>query len=176
MNNIKCLRICFTGHRPNKLIWRYNEELESCKKFKIDMEKMLIRAIECNYCYFISGMALGIDIIFAEIILKLQNIYKNIKLECAIPCLNQTELWKEKDKIRYNKILKMCDKITYVSNSDYYKGCMEKRNKYMVDNSDLIIAIWNGSNSGTKNTIDYAKQKKLKIKIINPEVYKQKSD
>lgn len=172
MNSSKFFKVCFTGHRPNKLSWKYNEELDSCKKFKFDIENMLIKAIKNNYCYFISGMALGIDIICAEIVLKLKNIYKNVKLECAIPCFNQTKFWNEKDKIRYENIIKKCDKITYVSSCNYYIGCNQKRNVYMVDNSNAVIAVWNGYSSGTKNTIDYAKQKNLKIKIIDINSYK----
>lgn len=46
MNNSKYFKVCFTGHRPNKLSWKYNEELDSCKKFKFDIENMLIKAIK----------------------------------------------------------------------------------------------------------------------------------
>ena len=38
----------------------------------------------------------------------------------------------------------------------------------MVDNSDYIIAVWDGKPSGTGNTVNYAQQKNKKILIINP--------
>ena len=60
------------------------------------------------------------------------------------------------------------DKVTYVSSVKYFNGCMMKRNNYMIDNSSLLIAIYNGSPGGTKQTIEKAKQKGLQIKIIEP--------
>jgi uncharacterized phage-like protein YoqJ len=45
---------------------------------------------------------------------------------------------------------------------------MQKRNEYMIDKSDYVIAVWDGSPSGTGNTVRYAKQKNKKILIINP--------
>ena len=50
----------------------------------------------------------------------------------------------------------------------YTSDCMQKRNKYMVNNSDYIITVWDGKPSGTGNTVKYAKQKNKKILIINP--------
>ena len=49
----------------------------------------------------------------------------------------------------------------------YFKGCMQKRNRYMVDKSDLVLAIWNGSETGgTWNTIKYARSKNKEILYI----------
>ena len=49
---------------------------------------------------------------------------------------------------------------------------MMDRNKYMVNNSDIVIALYNGKPSGTGNTLKYAKEKGRKVKIINPEDYR----
>lgn len=111
-------------------------------------------------------MALGIDMLCAELVLSLKDKYPNIQLECAIPCKNQTLNWQIKNIIRYNQIISKADIITFVSYKNYYKGCMQKRNKYMVDKSDLLIAIYNGCLVGTKQTIDYAKQQNINIHII----------
>lgn len=167
MSNKKLYTCCFTGHRPSNLPWGYNEKGINFFLLKFKLKLKIIKAINNGYTYFISGMALGIDIICAEIILKLKKRYNNIQLECAIPCINQTKQWKTYNILRYNKILSYADKITFVSNSNYYNGCMQKRNKYMVDNSSLLICVFNGSNGGTKQTIEYAKYKKIKIEIIN---------
>jgi len=45
---------------------------------------------------------------------------------------------------------------------------MQLRNKYMIEQSSLLIAIYNGSNGGTKQTIQYARQNKLNVIILNP--------
>ena len=88
-------------------------------------------------------------------------------LECAIPCINQTYRWKEEQKLEYEYILKNADIITYVSKSYYFNGCMAKRNKYIVDKSSRLIAVFSGAEGETKQTIDMAKTKNLDIVIIN---------
>ena len=150
---------CFTGHRPKKL--NFNNIFILKQKLK----NSIIVAINCGYENFISGMALGCDMLAADIVLELQKIYP-IKLECAIPCVNQTEFWKEEDIKNYKRILRKANKITYTSNAKYYNGCMQKRNKYMVDNSSRIIAVFNGTPGGTMQTLKYAESKNLEIDII----------
>ena len=39
----------------------------------------------------------------------------------------------------------------------------------MVDHSSRLIAIYNGSPGGTRNTIEYAKRKKPEIAIFDPD-------
>lgn len=60
-------------------------------------------------------MALGFDMICAEIVLEIKKKYPHIKLVCAIPCKNQDELWTNEYKKRYKKILKQADTIRYIS-------------------------------------------------------------
>lgn len=168
MENRKFYTCCFTGHRPNKLPWGYNERGIKFLLFKIRLENNIKSAIKKGYRYFISGMALGSDIICAEIVLKLKKKHPNIELECALPCINQTEKWVGDSIERCNNILSRADKITYVSPVKYYKGCMIKRNNYLINHSSLLIAVYNGSFGGTKQTLEYAKKKNINVKIIRP--------
>lgn len=166
MKDRKFYTCCFTGHRSKNLPWGYKEKGIKFFVFKNKLKKIIKQSIKAGYIYFISGMELGIDMLCAEIILKLKKKHPNIKLECAIPCKNQTEKWKKESIDRYNKILSLADKITYTSNSNYYNGCMQKRNQYMIDNSNLLIAVFNGSNGGTKQTIEYAYKNKIKVFLL----------
>lgn len=85
----------------------------------------------------------------------------------ALPCTEQDKKWKTEDKARYQKILLSADKITLVSDK-YSFDCMQKRNEYMVDNCDKLLAFWNGEQSGgTWNTIQYAKKVGKDIEIID---------
>ena len=40
------------------------------------------------------------------------------------------------------------------------------RNKDIVENSDIVIAFWDGVSPGTKSSIDYANNTSKKVKII----------
>lgn len=168
MNNKK-QTACFTGHRPQKLPWGFNEDSIDCIGMK-EIAKIEIQNAIINYgiTHFISGMAIGFDMIAAELVLELKKYYPFITLECAIPCKEQDKLWREQQKERYKYILSKADKITYVSDRPYFDGCMKKRNEYMIDNSSVLIALFNGKAGGTKQTVDYAKEKGLKVEIINP--------
>ena len=88
-----------------------------------------------------------------------------------MPCLGQELKWNINQQKRYKKILKKCDE-QIVLYSHYTPTCMNDRNKFMIDNSNFVIACYNGSPSGTRNTLLYAKKKGCKIRIINPDNYK----
>lgn len=163
------MKLCFTGHRPHSLPFGYNETDKRC----IELKKILYRLIEksiieLNVNHFISGMALGIDMICAEIVLELKHKYPHILLECAIPCKNQYIKWQESQKKRYKEILHKADKITLIQ-ENYSASCMMLRNKYMILQADYVIAIYTGNTkSGTYKTIQEAEKSGKGIFIINP--------
>ena len=105
---------------------------------------------------------------FAKAVLYVKKVlnYGFITLEAALPHpifnpKNPTEFHNERDRI-----LKMCDKVTVVS-PQYYRGCMQKRNRYMVNNADMVFAIWNGEHSGgTWDTLKYAEECNKPIQYI----------
>lgn len=117
--------------------------------------------------HFITGMALGVDMYAAEIVLDLKSKYPRITLESAIPCKTQAIKWSVASRERYYNIAAKCDKETMLQR-EYTSDCMDKRNRYMVDHADYILAVWNGCPSGTGNTVRYAHQKSKTIIVINP--------
>lgn len=158
---------CCTGHRPKGFPFRYGVDVQKHNAYLQALEqKIRLAIIEYGITNFISGMALGADLDFAEVVLKLKNKYP-VTLECAIPCPNQTLKWTREDKLRYESILERADKISLISKR-YSPDCMLKRNRYMVDKSDLVIAVFNGTESGgTWYTIHYAKNQNKHMEIID---------
>lgn len=156
-----------TGRRPRGFPFKYGIDTSKHIAYLQELETKIELAItEYGMTNFISGMAIGVDLDFAEIIIKLKNKYP-VVLECAIPCPNQTYKWSDKDKLRYEKIMKQADNVTLVSER-YAPECMLKRNRYMVDKSNLIIAVFNGiEKGGTWYTMQYAHNKRVPIWIIN---------
>ena len=150
------LTVCFTGHRPQKLPCGFNEDHPVSLRIKSQLRRLIVGIIEKkNATKFISGMAIGVDQWAAEIVLELKEEYPNITLEAAVPCKNQTASWNVKNKERYERLLSHCDIVTMLQ-EQYTADCMQKRNEYMVQKADYIIAVWNGKASGTGNTIKYA--------------------
>ena len=150
-------RCCFTGHRPQKLT--VPERI-----IKKALEEEVKRAIDDGFTTFISGMAQGVDIWAAEIIIKLRKKY-GLKLICASPFEGFENSWSEDWKRSYRKIIQNADLIKYICPS-YSPACFQIRNEWMVDHSARVIAAWNGAPSGTKNTVVYAEKKGVEVRNI----------
>ena len=144
-------RCCFTGHRPDKM------ELGE-KEIKPLLEKVIDDAIAEGYVTFITGMAMGTDIWAAEIVLERKKRNKDLHLICALPHPNFESRRSMTEKMKFNKIVKKADLVKEI-NDHYFAGYYQVRNEWMVDRSNLVIAVFNGQKSGTKNTVDYAKGK-----------------
>ena len=159
---------CFTGHRPQKLPFGANENDPRCLRLKNRLRHEIERQIMKNsVAHFITGMAIGTDMYAAELVLELKKQYPQITLEAAIPCRSQACKWSEPLRIRYRDILSLCDKQTLLQDA-YTADCMQNRNRYMVDCSDIIIAVWDGKPSGTGKTVRYAEECGKNIIILNP--------
>jgi uncharacterized phage-like protein YoqJ len=138
--------IAGTGHRPNKL-GGYSEKVDSRL---VDLAESAITRLFPNTKQIISGMALGWDLALAEAAINLE-----IPLIAAIPCPNQYKSWPQNSQDKYNRILNHTSKVEMISKV-YSVKAMQKRNEWMVDNCDTLLALWNGSNGGTANCINYA--------------------
>ncbi len=147
---------CFTGHR------NLTEEQEI--KVVQDLAWQVDKLIKKGYAHFISGMASGSDIIAAQIVGYFRRTNKGLILEAAVPY--EHRLHSKNEDFKY--ALRLCNKVTVIQ-KQYDPGCFQKRNKYMVDKSEIVIAIWDGRTSGgTYNTIKYAQSLGKEIMRINP--------
>lgn len=153
-------RCCFTGHRPEKL-----QAPESV--VMAALEKETRQAIADGFSVFISGMARGVDIWAAEIVLRLRDAGEAIRLICACPYQGFERGWKQSWQDRYKAILSTADLVRYIC-PGYSRSCFQQRNEWMVDHAARVIAVWNGQPSGTKNTIDYARR--MGVLVTQPEL------
>lgn len=156
---MKNFHACFTGYRPMKYPWGFNENDIRCinmkKRLIVEIEKAIINGFHTFYC----GMALGFDMICAEIIIDFKHKYSNIRLIAVLPCKNQDIKWQEKYKHKYKQILNKADEVYCMYEEYIGSKCMLERNYYMIDNSKLVISLYDGKEGGTKNTLDYEKKR-----------------
>lgn len=157
---------CFTGHRPEKLPWGRNERDPKCAQLKRRLDEELERAYGEGFRHFICGMARGADFYFAEAVLALRQRHDGVTLEAAVPCEEQAERWAERERERYFSLMEQCDLETMVQRH-YDRGCMQRRNRYMVDRSARLIAVYNGMLGGTMYTMNYALQNAVDLVIID---------
>lgn len=175
---MKVLTICATGHRPNKLNNAYELTHPLAIEIGKEMRKKILElsgydkntnSFRFDKIKLISGMALGVDTYFVKVALKLRNTFPTVfEVEAAIPHIGHGEKWPEHSKEILTSILKEVDISTIVSETPYSKKVMQIRNEYMVNQSDVIMAIWDGSKGGTGNCITYALTKNKNIVHYHP--------
>jgi uncharacterized phage-like protein YoqJ len=153
---------CFTGHRPGKLPWGTNEEDPRCIALRGRMQDAVEEAYRQGITHFICGMAQGCDLYFCEIALTLREKHPDVTVEAAIPCPTQADGWEASQKERYDRLVSACDYETVVQQV-YGPGCMQRRNRYMVDHAALLIAVCTGVPGGTVKTVEYALRRGLTI-------------
>ncbi len=149
----------FTGHRV------ISTELIP-KITRLTRDQIYLHAAR-GYTDFICGGAVGFDTVAAVQVAKVKAGGTPIRLILALPCRDQTALWKDTEMLRlYQRIKGAADEIIYVSNL-YHDGCMKERNRFMVDSSSACIAYYNGSKyGGTGQTVRMAKRKNISITNI----------
>ena len=158
---------CVTGHRPEGFPFPRGETDIEYVLYSDSLITEITKLIHLGYNTFIFGSAAGADTDFANAVIFLRdNEGYDISLEAALPYpAKPSKSPTEKTVDRIN-LLKLCDTVNTVS-PNYHKGCMQKRNEYMVSKSDLVLAIWNGNQKGgTWNTIKYANKTKTPVKYI----------
>ena len=159
---------CFTGHRPEKLPWGTDESDPRCRALKRKLAAAVLEAYDRGMRHFICGMARGCDLYFCEAALALREVRPGVTVEAAIPCESQPDRWPEGERRRYRRLVDQCDFETMVQHH-YDRWCMQRRNRYMVDRSSMIVAAFDGSPGGTMQTLAYALKKGLDTLVVDIE-------
>ena len=138
----------FTGHR-----WYDSSRKHSVRK---KIEECVREAYRNGITNFISGMAIGFDLLAAEVVLSLRHECPAITLTAVLPFREQASRFNELNKCRYYKCLSQADDIVILSN-DYTAKCYLERDRLMVEHSSLLIACYDGRNrGGTFWTVNFA--------------------
>lgn len=157
--------VAFTGHRPERL-GGYDQNHPKNVEIKIALESMIEAAIDMGYKNFITGMALGVDQWAGRIVVQ----KAELKLIAAIPCPEQDKQWPKPSQAEYQELLSLTADREIVS-LRYSSKAMHLRNQWMVDRSSLILAVWDGNQSGgTYSCIEYALIRQRIVISYHPEL------
>ena len=139
---------CFSGHR--------NLPCEKTSEIRKRLLEKIKELAENGCTEFVSGGAVGFDLMAAEAVLEIKREYPRISLVMALPCRDQHIKMRQRDKNKYQRILESADEVIYLCES-YVTGCMHLRNKYMVKRCDFCVAYLENRSSGTGYTVECAK-------------------
>ena len=131
------MKVAITGHRPGRIAGHEQDIKEWIKKY--------LTGVDCTEAY--SGMAMGTDQIFARVVEDM-----NIPLICCYPYRRNSFHPVEQD------INAKAKDVRFIS-EQYSKKAYWIRDKYMVDNCDVLLAVFDGKKEGgTWITVDYAQK------------------
>ena len=144
---------CFTGHR------RLPADTDA---LYMALTAAVQRLAEEGIRYFGVGGALGFDELAARAVLSLRGAYPQLRLVLVVPCPQWHAPWSPEDRARYARLCAQADKVTAVSDQ-YEPGCMQRRNRYLVDNSAVCVAFCESDTGGAAYTLAYAQKQGLRI-------------
>ncbi len=148
---------CFTGHRMIPAAQR--------PKIVEALRQTLEVFAASGMTEFICGGALGFDTLAAEEVLRLKETFPHIQLCLVLPCRSQAARWTAAQQKTYASILEKAD-TTECLFENYVNGCMQMRNRRMVDRADVCVAYYTGRPGGTAYTIQYAREKGVRVLFI----------
>ncbi|MEG4210424.1 SLOG family protein [Microcoleus sp. S13_B4] len=130
-------------------------------KYDLKVDKLITMALNQGVTKFLCGMALGTDQIAAEILVR-----RKLKWTAVIPCADQHKLWKPHQQSHYKKLLEQATEQRCLYQT-YSAGVMQARNQWMVNRSDICLAVFSGDphgvGGGTATTFKMARNRNLLI-------------
>lgn len=151
---MKAISCCLCGHKriPDK-------EPESLSYQIKDIVGLLI---DSGVTTFLTGATIGFDTLAAQAVLEMKGIYPQIRLVIIATCPNPTRGFPECDKKIYDQIFSRADEVVYTSKY-YYSGCVQKRNRTLVNMSGYCLCYLTDNKGETHTTVTYARRMGLKV-------------
>ncbi len=148
---------CFTGHRS----------LDAAQRAALApvLADTVRRLADEGVVYFGAGGAVGFDTLAAQAVLQVRRQRPEVRLILVLPCPNQPRGWPARDAAVYQRIKAQADKVVYISPS-YVPGCMQRRNRHLVDHSAVCVAHCEKATGGTAYTVDYARERGLRVILV----------
>ncbi len=148
-------KVCiFTGHR---VIPR--EHLAPLQNL---LDRGVAWAYEQGYTVFLCGGAMGFDRMAADAVLRARVLHPDIHLGIIMPCRDQDSKWSDAEKSAYKKQLDAADSVE-VLREHYVAGCMQARNRVLVQRGDVCIAYAKRAGSGSGQTMEMARKRGIPI-------------
>lgn len=152
MNFDKNITVSFTGHRTYHNL---SDEV-LCNEIR--------RLYNQGLRIFMCGMARGFDLAAGECVLKLRDELPGVRLRCVIAFYGQERSFSKRDRERYARLEMEADEVIILEDT-YHAGAYHQRNDFLVENSSIMVAYYNGTKGGTQYTL--RRSLKSGLRIIN---------
>lgn len=160
--------VAFTGHRPSSLPFGDNEDAPSCQALKDRLRQEIIKYARLGPTIFSCGMTQGIDIICGELVAAIMEQYPDISLCCVLPYRNHGQRWPSAWRDRHNALLATANWVDCLNDTSH-RGCFHQRDRYLVEDANTLIAVYDGrATGGTAYTVQYARKLGVEVVVIDP--------
>lgn len=161
---------CFTGHRKiNDSFFNHLAPTQEWINLDNYLQTVVTHFVDNGVDTFYTGMAIGVDQAAADVVAFVRSFKGPTKLIAAIPFPSQPSKWPQASRDNYNRILSLCNSQVVVNEDPYASWKMHARDKFMVDNSHYVIAVWDGrEGGGTYYTAKYAIDNGKNVFKIDP--------
>ena len=147
---------CVTGHR--------DLSADQMERLRPRLATEVEQAVAAGFNCFLSGFAEGADLLFAEIVARMKRVNPKLRLEAAIPYRGRYARLMEQPGTC--ALLYACDTVAVLREA-FTPDVFMARNRYMVEHSDRVIAVYDGrEKGGTVRTIRFAHQMKKELREI----------
>lgn len=152
------------------------------------IKKTLARKLTKKYYdkdnLYMSGLKLGCDSFFAELVL-----YLHLQFHAVVAINKQSDQFGREDRAKFNRMMKASHSLYEVHTLPSYKIKKKQRkkfekeyghrylidrmflqsNKFIVDMADVVIAVWDGKRAGSNvyKTLKYIEEEEKKVDVIH---------
>lgn len=166
----------FTGHRPSRFVFRFDETHAACVALKEKLAQTIYTLYrEEGIHRYYTGCAQGADLWAGEAVLSLKKQYNDMQLVCVVPFEGQERGWEEEQRRRYSRLLDNSDQVIILA-PDIGEQPAQKyylaRNRYLVDHANLLFAVYDKAfrrRSGTGYTVRYAEAQGKPVLYLHPD-------
>lgn len=168
------LKSCaITGHRPTRFRFKYQEDDADCRRLKECLREQFILLYEQGISHFWVGGAEGVDMWSGEVLLQMKETqyYHDVELHLALPGPKHDSKWGKPNRERMTALIEHSSETVMVG-TGLTAGDYRKRNQYIVDHANILLAVYDNNRSirsGTGMTVNYARKKGLPIILIHPD-------
>ena len=127
-----------------------------------NLEKEIDRLIRLGVTTFISGGAVGFEQIAASLVIIKKETGFPVRLILAVPYRGEEASWSMRERRLFRNLMNDADDAVYLSKT-YSKKCMDKRNRYLVDNSAHCICAMLDENGEVGRTVQYAHIQNIQV-------------
>lgn len=140
--------LAVTGHRLNRL--GYQDWVEGRLK---DLARVALQKYQP--AQVLTGMALGWDMAVAAAAAELK-----VPFVAVVPFEGQDSFWPDETRLHYTRLLSKATRVEVVVpgrlTPEQKKTAFKVRNVYLVEHCDVLLALWDGTRSGTGHCVEVA--------------------